>query len=145
MANRERGDVELRMAGKTFTLNIGLNAMALVEDLFSKPGHVVTWDYVFGPGLESGSILYIRGVLWAALQKHHPGLTVDHVGDLIEQEGLTRFEATLKGALIRAGLFTIPDKADLEELGVSDNGRNPPGAQADGTGERFDSKPGASA
>lgn len=135
MANREKGEVDLKVGPETYTICIDLNAMALVESHFSTPDRDVTFYEVFGR-LRTGGVRYIRAIIWAGLQKHHPGFSIEAVGSLIQKAGgLSTFGDKLHAACAEAGLVTIPDKADLKELGVNANGERPQTAQA-GRGAR---------
>lgn len=147
MANREKGEVDLQIGDETYTLSLDINAMVLVETHFSTPTKEVTFYEAFAKLEKSGAVRYIRAILWAALQKHHPGLPIEAVGLLIQRAGgLNGFTNKLKVSITEAGLATVPDKADLAELGVNANGRNPQTAQAtSGRGGRSTSKPVASA
>ncbi len=136
MANREKGEVDLVIAGETYRLCLDTNAMAHVENLFSTPEKDVSFFQVFSK-LGTGSIRHMRGILWGALQKHHPNLSVNDVGDLIQKAGgFSKFGDEFTRAMEDAGMSTIADKADLEELGVNANGQNPPVAQSRGRGGR---------
>lgn len=136
MANRERWEVDLQMGDETYTICLDLNAMALVEDHFSTPQKEVQFHEAFAK-LEKGGVRYIRAVIWAGLQKYHKGLSIEAVGDLIQKSGgLYGFGEKLKAAVAEAGLATIPDKADLHDLGVNVNGQNPQKAQPSGRGAR---------
>jgi hypothetical protein len=123
VANREKGEVSLEIGETSYTLYLDLNAMALLEDYFSTPQKDVTFDEVL-QRVNRGSVRHIRAFVWAALQYHHPTITVKEAGDLVQKGGgLVEF-----GRKVQAlGTSTIPDPDDLQVLGV--NG-NPPQAQA---------------
>jgi hypothetical protein len=132
------------MGDETYTFSLDLNAMTLIEDHFSTAGKDVSFYEAFDKMQKTGSARYIRAFVWAGLQRHHKGLSLDAVGDLIQQSGgLLGFGDKLRGAIAEAGLATIPDKADLHDLGVDANGRNPtkarPGRGARSTSTRVPS------
>lgn len=114
MANRERGEASIDIDGKPYTMVLSLNAMAAVEELFSEPGKEVTFEQVSNRA-DAGSIRHVRGLIWGVLQDHHPELTVENVGLLVQRAGgLGVF--TLKLAELAAS--AAPDERDLKRLGV---------------------------
>lgn len=111
MTNRERGDVPLLIAGRTYTLRMTTAAMVALEDLYSTPSKEVTFFEVL-ERVNKGSMKAIRAFLWAALQHHHAGqFTIDAVGELIESAGGI---FALSQQLQSLGTTTTPDTRDLE-------------------------------
>ena len=112
MANRERGEVSLEIDGTTYTMVLDLEALCHLEDHFSTPAK----DAVFPELLERasrGSARHIRGIVWAALQRHHKGMTLEETSDLIQASGgLAGFGEKLNAL---AG-STQPDAEDASEL-----------------------------
>ena len=125
MANREKGEVSITIDGTPYTLYLDLNAMALLEDYFSTDKRPVTFDEVV-ERLNAGSIRHIRAFFWAALQFHHPAITVMQAGDLIQRGGGL---AAFGNQLMALTTSTQPDQEDLQALGV-DPKANPRKAQA---------------
>lgn len=124
MANREKGEVSVEIAGTSYTLYLDLNAMALLEDYFSTPNKEVEFDYIV-QRVNAGSIRHIRAFFWAALQKYHPTITVQRAGELImDGGGLELFG----NKLLALQTTAQPDAEDLRALGV--NTKNPQQAQA---------------
>lgn len=77
MANELKGEVDLRIGEKTYTLKFTRNAMADVESLFGgRPFNEVIADQ---------SVSMLRACLWAGLKKHHPGIDLLAAGDLMEE------------------------------------------------------------
>lgn len=143
MANREKGEASLQIGDETYTLCLDLNAMAIIEEYFSTPTKDVQFYEAFAK-LEKGGIRYTRAFIWAGLQKHHKGLSIEATGELIQRAGgLYKFGDKLKAAVAEAGLATVPDKADLQELGVNVNASHPQKARP-GRGARSTSKPAVS-
>lgn len=129
MANRERGEVGMTIGSAAYTLVLNTNAMALLEDHFSRPDKEVTFDQVLAR-VNAGSVRHIRALVWAALHQFHPTVTIEHAGDLIQQAGgLTGFTAQLMAMV--GGTQANPD--DLKTLGVKPDA-NPRKAQAGGRG-----------
>lgn len=122
MTNRELGDVPLTIAGRTYTLRMTTAAMVALEDLYSTPAKEVTFFEVL-ERVNKGSMKAIRAFLWAALQHHHKGtLTIDAVGDLIEEAGGI---FALSEQLQSLGKTTGPDTRDLEGVGVPEGKGGP--------------------
>jgi hypothetical protein len=139
MANRDKGEVSLDLGGTSYTLALGTNQLIALEDLFEP----MTLEEIFGSA-SRGSFKHIRGLMWAATLKYHPGLSVTDVGNLIDQAGGV---FGLSKQLKALGLSTIPDDADLTALGVEPKA-NPRKAQARkraGTGRGSIATPAASA
>lgn len=142
MANREKGEIGIEIGGRIYTLVIGVNEMVALEEHFSRNGK----DVVFGDILKrvnAGSMKHQRAFIWASLLRHHPDLTVEQVGDLIEAAGGILAFASQLMQLTGA---TMPDEKDVEALGGAKTGR-PQRAQAraDGTGTASTVTPAASA
>lgn len=92
--NRERGEWPLVLGGETYIARLTTNAMAKVESISNGR----TWsDIVLG--LVAGSVECCRLLLWAALyetppagpravdRRTHPELSLDRIGDLIDESG----------------------------------------------------------
>jgi len=136
MANREKGEVSVEIAGTSYTLCLDLNAMCALEEMFSKPGADVTFQDVLAQ-VNLGKQRYIRAVFWAAFQKFHPEVTLKGVSDLVQASGgVLGFTGELMSKMGVAVASTSPDPADVKAVS---NGR-PPRAQAQrragGTGRR---------
>lgn len=115
MANRERGELALRIGDVEYTLVLNTGAMARLEEHFSTPTKETTWDEVWARVLK-GSVRTVRALLWAMLQTHHPSVTIEQAGVLIDQAG--GFEGLID-ILDKAGYQATPDPRDVKELGVA--------------------------
>lgn len=120
MANREKGEATFKTGGDRYTLAMNMHAWALAQDALCKGDHVPSIERV-QKRLAAGHFLTIEAVFWAALQKHHPDVTVEQATDLMGQSASGAAEA-LRAALAAA----TPETADVRELE-----RNPPKAQGD--------------
>jgi hypothetical protein len=99
MANQERGEVELRIGEKTYTLKFTRNAMAEVEAVFGgRPFNLLMGD---------GSISVIRALLWGGLRKHHAGIDLLQAGDLMEQVDEDDLGAAIGKAISLAFVKTV--------------------------------------
>lgn len=115
MANREKGEVRLVIDGKTYTLVLNTGVMATLEEHFSTPENDVTWDVIWTRVLR-GSVKTVRALIWGMLQEHHPTVTLEAVGKLIDKAG--GFEG-LTHILEQAAGSSTPDPKDVKELGVT--------------------------
>ena len=82
MANAERGEVEIRIGDEVYVGALDMNAIVTAETTLDKG----LQDIIDGIG--RGRVGYLTTVLWAALKRHHPTLTLGADGDLIERHGL---------------------------------------------------------
>ncbi len=123
MANRQKGEIALSIAGQEYVLYFGTNAMELVEEHFSTPEKDAKWQDVLHKAMSGTSIRYMRAMVWASLQKFQKGFTLEQTGDLIDTAGgIEAFSTKMSEA---AGV-ALPTPEDLKALGL--DGR-PPSAQ----------------
>ena len=81
MANPVRGEREISVAGRSFTVAFGINAICEIEAALGENIGVV------GNRLATGRVAVrdLRAILWGGLRRHHAALTVAAVGDLLER------------------------------------------------------------
>jgi hypothetical protein len=103
MANAEKGEVDLRVGLKTYTLCFSTNSISEVEQL--RDGTAFTDIAIEWMGRKDISTL--RLLTFGALRKHHPDLSLFDVGDIIDEIGSSGFEA-LGAALGEAIRFRFP-------------------------------------
>lgn len=105
-ANPHKGEVDLTVGDTTYTLAFTNNSIVLIEQLFGGIGiGAIASDF--------GRVEYVRGLLWGALQKHHPKIDLMKTGDLLDDiEGLPAVADPLARAL-RFRLARIPVDAPL--------------------------------
>jgi hypothetical protein len=110
MANRERGEVDLRLGGQTYTLRLSLNSLCLLEEHFSTPEATVTFQQI-AQRLGDVRMGDLRRVLWTALQEHHAEAapTEAEAGALIAVQDMSVILKALQALL-------APDAADVREL-----------------------------
>jgi hypothetical protein len=124
MANRQKGEVNLVVDGRTFTLVLDIDAMCALEEHFSTPSHDATWDEIAAK-VNKGSVRVVRALIWAMLQRHHPDLSVLDAGHLMNDAGgIVGLARVLKVAMESA----TPDPEDIKALGAGK--ANPQQAQA---------------
>lgn len=131
MANRERGEFEVQIAGVQYTLVMNTNALAAAQEALSTPKEIAKIEDIY-QAVNNGSVKHVIVFFWAALRKYHPLVTVEQAGELIDAAGgLSGFGPLMSAVNARSE----PDKADVQELRRA----NPPRARANGTrgrGER---------
>jgi hypothetical protein len=114
MANRQKGEVNLVVDGRTYTLVLDIDAMCALEEHFSTPSHDATWDEI-AVKVNKGSVRVVRALIWAMLQRHHPELSVVDAGHLMNDAGgILGLAKVLKVAMESA----TPDPEDIKALGV---------------------------
>lgn len=122
MANSQKGEFALTMGGTAYTLKIGTAALVRLQERFGTPEHVPT-IMELQREVVRGRALYIQAFMWAGLQRYHPEVTFDEVGDLIDDTE----EADLRPLLEALGVTLVPDPADVQALGLDTP--HPPQAQ----------------
>lgn len=88
MSNLDKVQKEqlIELGGKTLKLVFNLLALARVE---RKSGKTV------GNLMQEGSMEGVLLILWAALQKHHPELTEDEVGEMVSVQDIPALMETI--------------------------------------------------
>lgn len=102
----QRKDISIDHNGKTYTLELGVNSMVLLEDLFSTADNYVSVAKVMAQA-EAGSFRHIRGFFWSTLQKHHSDMNIEQVGTWISEIGLD----TLNEKIAVLNKANMPPKA----------------------------------
>lgn len=138
MANRERGEVDLTIAGQTYTMVLTTNALCELEDLMSTPLRPMTYADVLMAS-KKGSTRAMRALFWASLRQYHRPVTVEQAGGLMDQADASGTFAEKLSALAFAAM---PADEDVKALGLKAGSENPPKAQRRraGTGTRSVSK-----
>jgi hypothetical protein len=131
MANSQRGEFELKLDGKSYTLKLGTAALVEFQELFAPPSGGSPPSLVeLQHEIKKGRVKYVRALLWAGFRKYHPEITIDDCNDIMD--GAEPDEVlTLLGKL---GMTTQPAKEDLADLGV--NGRPTPAATVEDPGRQ---------
>lgn len=96
MANPQRGEVAIEVDGKAYTLKLGHNALATAEKLLGM-GFQRVVTALNDP--EQQSIHMLMVIVWAGLQRHHAGITLDDVGDMFDEAGDAYMGARVTEAL----------------------------------------------
>lgn len=109
MSNRQRGDVPIEIDGATYLLKMDINSMIALEDLFNDE---LTFEEIFKRS-QSGKLRYVRAIWWAAMQHHHPEISVEQAGELLGKAG-GMLEIVKKLGFL--GTSATPDPKDVEAL-----------------------------
>lgn len=112
MADREtaeQGALTIEVEGEPYTLVFDLNAMASLEDVFTTPDRDGIFDEIIQK-CARGSVRHTRALVWAALHRHHPSMTVEDAGRWIVKAG--GLQAVTDQLMVAAGMST-PDAADV--------------------------------
>lgn len=139
MAQRQAldvGFVRMTLGGEEYRFVWGTLAIREMQEVLSTPDHLVSPDEIFRE-IKRNRLKYICALVWGGLLKHHPGITLKDVDDILDSATDAEMQALVK----EFGLDLAPDPADAKELskGVK---KNPRTAQAKrGTGEHSTSKP----
>lgn len=120
-ANPLKGEVDLVAGEESYVLALSINEIVKLEELLDV-GIVEIAAWFANP--EQIRVGNMRATLWAGLQRHHPGLTLDDAGDIIAAAGLGPVVQKL-GEAIQA---SFPEAAPAGE-------ENPRKASRAGTGE----------
>ena len=84
MANDIRGEVSFAALGQTWTMKLGNGAVRHIENETGKPFAQVGAEL---SDETKASITLLTQVFCAALQRHHPGVTVEDCDDIIDEIG----------------------------------------------------------
>lgn len=104
MANSLKGEVDLVAGETTYTLRMSINEIVQLETLLDMG--VMEISALLGEA-ENPRLTAWRAALWAALQCHHKGTTLDDAGEIIAQAGFGNVMAKVGEALQAA--FPAPE------------------------------------
>lgn len=116
MVNPELGEIALRVGDQVYTLTLKTMGLSRFQSYFSRPKAIAKLDDLWA-AVKEGSVEHITVLVWAALQKHHPGITLEGTADLIDAVGGI---VGLNDQLMGLSASSTPDPADLKALGVDD-------------------------
>jgi len=97
MANAMRAEAQVAVAAGTFTLAYSLNALSAIKA--ARPD-VPLNDLLAGlEGKGADAVDDIALLIWAGLLKHHSGMSIEAVGDLVEVPDLPLWSAAIGKAM----------------------------------------------
>lgn len=70
MANRERGEVDLALGGRTYTLRLSLNALCRLQDVLATNGEPLRFEDL-ATRMAKPDVPDMVAVFWASLQEFH--------------------------------------------------------------------------
>lgn len=82
MANKEKGEIDWQIGGRSLILCLPTNSIVEVEDLLGRDIVTIVSELDGSPRFGT-----IRALLWGALRRHHPALSLIDVGDLLDEIG----------------------------------------------------------
>lgn len=127
MANKERGELSLKVGDKVYTLRPTLNAMCEAEERWG--GEITTPELM--QKCVMGNMRAVRVIVWAYLQEHHAKEFQDpkDVGrKIVNVIGLDSLNDQLNN------LMGVNQPPETQEVVAPKDGANPQEAQ-DGTGD----------
>lgn len=139
-ANPERGEIDIVISGKTYTLAMKTAALIALQKHFSTPDQLADMEDVL-KRLREKSLEHLVAGIWAGLQKYHPEISFTDTCNLLDECDDWEKVRFVFSSLMA---FAMPDPADLREL--QGTAKRPRRARAmRGTGENGISKVAASA
>lgn len=111
------GVVPFDAADQTWKLRFSVNAMVLLERAVEgwTDDAQAELNKLLDPSRGDPQMRTVRAAVWAALQEHHPDLTQDDVGHLIDYVGLVRAGSLLQQAITLAFPPASPSPASREK------------------------------
>jgi len=134
MANPQKGELEIEVAGTRYLLALDLNALCEFQELMYPGDPDFDMGVVIGR-IGKGNLILSRALLWATTRKHHADLTMKDVGLLVTEFGYKPWMELLPRLLE----FMQPDASDRATLKAAPK-TGPLNAQDDGIGARSTSK-----
>lgn len=116
MANKNKGQVSVKFAGKTIKLKLTFNGICELEDLHNSDIASITTR--LSENAEAGKIAFkdLRAILWASMLDQLPDASIPDAGELAHSLGQEKLGETVNAVMMNSGLFGDPDdKADAGE------------------------------
>ena len=140
MANATRGEFDLVVNERTYTLTFKTEAVEALQKHFNPPDGVADLEVVLLRVMQ-GSVEHIVAFLWSCLQKYHPEVTLKATYALIDDAGGLGEVMEHVNAVAET---TQPDPRDVQELqAVTGRPRKAQGRRPSGTGANGSSRPAA--
>jgi len=76
--NKHRGEINLNVGDRIYTLKFTTNSIVLLEEALGKSVNKIGDDV---------GVKELRAMIWAGLQHNHPEITLDKVGEIIDEIG----------------------------------------------------------
>lgn len=111
MGNPHKGEFGFEAGGERYTLRFGANVIATMEEDLS-----LSLVEIGGRMETEMKIGFLRTVFGYGLSRHHPGLTPEQVGDIMDDVGLDKV----------GGLIGDAFRGSLPDAGEGGDGEDPP-------------------
>jgi hypothetical protein len=112
-ANPEKGEFGIVIEGVSYVLVTTFNGLIDLQNHFAKDGSMPSIESILLRA-QRGELEAVRAVFWSTLRRHHPQLTVEQAGDLIQAAGGA---GAVDAMLANAGAASAPDPRDVEAVG----------------------------
>lgn len=123
MANRVIGEASFDLGGKKYTLCFNNDALVQLEDQLDRGIVAITSEVqLWTKEPERIRLKWIRALLWAGLRKHHPNMSIEDAGELIEQSDATTVLNAVGDAMQKAFGSSVETKSDRPTNGASSTG-----------------------
>lgn len=119
MVNTEQGEIALHVGGRLYTLALKTPGLIRFQKYFSSSGQLAKLEDLW-QAIMDGSVEHIAVLIWAALRKYHPEVTLEQAIELIDEAGGI---TGLHDQLLELGKSATGAPEDLEALGVNDRPR----------------------
>ena len=87
MANEHRGEAELKLGDQIYLLRLTTNAMVAVEEKTGRSFVAMVEELCDPVQARMGTV---RAALWGTLLEHHPDITLEMVGDMMDGPELSK-------------------------------------------------------
>ena len=96
MANNWTGEVEIEAGGRKLLFRLGVNELIEVQGDFG----LADQDEAFALALKNlAGFKRHRDMVFRGLQLHHPDITIEQAGDLMNEIGMERVKEAIESAL----------------------------------------------
>jgi len=120
MANSVKGEVDFMAGGRKYIFRLGINAQVMIEARVGMPVN----KYVQEKGDAMGAT-DIRLLFYAGLQHHHPEVSEEYAGNIIDEIGAAEAaQIFIEAAMLSApkssdDLPGVPQKSARERIGMN--------------------------
>jgi hypothetical protein len=121
-ANPEKGEFGIVIEGVSYVLVTTFNGLIDLQNYFAKDGAIPTIESILLRA-QRGELEAVRAVFWSTMRRHHPQITMEQAGELIQAAGGA---GAIDAMLATAGEASGPDPRDVQSLGGA---TNPPRAR----------------
>ena len=108
MGNSVKGVFDLPAGDAVYKIRFGMNEIIELEEKFDRPATQIFTEMMTA---ENFRFRYLRDILHAGLQEHHPDVTEKEAGNIITEVGVTAASRVLMEAVMAA----FPDTVVGEE------------------------------